>query len=400
MDLAAIGADAAAAKALVLGGDRLHLGNRAGAIGLQRRHAHLLGGLQVVQYRRIIAGMHHRRAAAWHTGNELVGKRAAALIQIPIKALGQRQALAHVQPQRMHIGQEHQQAGHPHLDAEFLDLLDGVDGVRTGIGQAQHLGAGCLRLDQEGREIGRAGERGANRADHLAAGGLDELADIALQRMAEGIVGGDKKPAIAAGLDHGAAGRLGQHIGVVDPVQRIGVARLARQVGTGRTGGDHRLVLVAPHIRDGQGDRGIRQIDHQVDAVAVVPLARHAHADIGLVLVVGGHDLNLDRRVGGHELGGGDVGGGDRAGAGDVLVRPGHVGQHADLDGARLGAGRGEGKGGNGPDSGRGAKQRTTRKAHEVKVSLEVAVADCGVRFACWTARQRNGGRDPGYTPR
>ena len=42
------------------------------------------------------------------------------------------------------------------LDAEFGRLLHRVDGVAAGIGEADHLGLGALRLQQERGEIGGA----------------------------------------------------------------------------------------------------------------------------------------------------------------------------------------------------------------------------------------------------
>jgi hypothetical protein len=73
----------------------------------------------------------------------------------------------------MHVGDEHQQAGQGLGlgDAELGGLLDGVDGVAAGIGEADHLRLGGLRLEQEGGEVG--GKRVAHGAQHLAAVGLD-----------------------------------------------------------------------------------------------------------------------------------------------------------------------------------------------------------------------------------
>jgi hypothetical protein len=73
------------------------------------------------------------------------------------------------------VGDEHQHAGQALSaldDAELGRLLDRVDGVAAGIGQADDLGLGGLGLQQEGREVGGR-ERRAHAAQHLAAGGLD-----------------------------------------------------------------------------------------------------------------------------------------------------------------------------------------------------------------------------------
>src|SRR3546814_2153367 len=73
-------------------------------------------------------------------------------------------------------------------DAELGCLLDGVDGVAAGIGEADYLGAGGLRLQQERGEVAGA-ERMPHGTQHLATCRLDHGCGIALQRVAEGVVG-------------------------------------------------------------------------------------------------------------------------------------------------------------------------------------------------------------------
>ena len=58
------------------------------------------------------------------------------------------------------------------------------------------------------------------RAEHLAAIGVDDRGGVALQRVAEGVVGGEEEPGVAAGLHQRLAGAVGQHVGVVGPVNR------------------------------------------------------------------------------------------------------------------------------------------------------------------------------------
>ena len=82
-------------------------------------------------------------------------------------------------------------------DAELAACFDRVDGVAAGVGQADDLGLGRLGLQQEGREVAGA-QRHLDAAQHLAAGRLDHVAGVALQRMAEGVVGGQEEPAVAA----------------------------------------------------------------------------------------------------------------------------------------------------------------------------------------------------------
>src|SRR6185503_21235758 len=100
--------------------------------------------------------------------------------------------------ERLHVGGEDQQAGQLLAaldDAELAGLLDRVDGVLAGIGEADDLGLGSLGLQQEGREVLRA-ERMTYAAEHLAAGLLDDFADVALERVTEGVVGGEEEPAV------------------------------------------------------------------------------------------------------------------------------------------------------------------------------------------------------------
>ena len=164
--------------------------------------ARRLHRLQVVQHAGIDAGLHHGRHVAVVLFGEPLRPLARLVVEIPVEAFGQHQALRGLETQRMHVGEEHQKPGQRLAalgDAEFGGLLDRVDGVAAGIGEADHLGARRLRLQQEGREVG-AREGMADRADDFAAGRLDDRCRVALQRVAEGVVGGQEEPLLAAGL--------------------------------------------------------------------------------------------------------------------------------------------------------------------------------------------------------
>src|SRR3546814_7805918 len=52
---------------------------------------------------------------------------------------------------------------------------------------------------------------------HLATCRLDHGCGIALQRVAEGVVGCQEEPGVATGLDHRTAGAVGPRPGVVCP---------------------------------------------------------------------------------------------------------------------------------------------------------------------------------------
>src|SRR5215510_13392335 len=84
-------------------------------------------------------------------------------------------------------------------DAEFRCLLDRVDGVAAGIGKPDDFRLRGLRLQQERREIG-AGEWVAHFAQYLAAALHHDRFGVALERVAEGVVGGEEEPGVAAAL--------------------------------------------------------------------------------------------------------------------------------------------------------------------------------------------------------
>src|SRR6267154_5989843 len=98
--------------------------------------------------------------------------------------------------------------------AEFGRLLDRVGGVSAGVGEPDHFCLRGLRLQQEGREVGCV-ERMSYSAKHLAAIGGNDRGSIAFERVAEGIIGGQEKPAVATSLGQRLAGAVGEHVGVV-----------------------------------------------------------------------------------------------------------------------------------------------------------------------------------------
>ena len=234
----------------------------------------------------------------------------------------------------MHVGQEDQQTGELLAaldDAEFGRLLDRVDRVAAGIGETDDLGARGLRLQQIGREIRRV-QRMPHLAQHLAAVFLDDGGGVALQRMPERIIDGDKEPGVAARLDDGAAGAVGERDRVVGPVHRGRGAGFAGQIGRGGAGDQDDLVLGPRHLLHRQRDARRGQVGDHIDPVLVEPFAGDRGGDIGLVLMVGADDFDLLAVQRAAEIGDGHFDRLDRAGAGKIGIKAGHVGQHADLD--------------------------------------------------------------------
>src|SRR6202023_3351247 len=121
---------------------------------------------------------------------------------------------------------------------------------------------------------------------------LDHIGGVALQRHAERVIGGDEEPGVLAALDQGFARDIGQRVGIVGPVHGVGRAGDAGNVGAAAAGIDVDPVLLAGQRRDRQRDRRGRDVEDRVDLVIVIPVAGDIDADIGLVLVIGGDDLD------------------------------------------------------------------------------------------------------------
>src|SRR5579871_3354897 len=111
---------------------------------------------------------------ALHALLETLGKGPRPVIHVPVKSLREVQPLRGLQTERVNVGDKEQErckflpaCG----DAEFGRLLDRVGRIGAGIGKADNLGLGGLRLQQEGGEISGA-DRSLDTAEHLAAYGL------------------------------------------------------------------------------------------------------------------------------------------------------------------------------------------------------------------------------------
>ena len=134
----------------------------------------------------------------------------------------------------MHIRNQHQKSRHALIggpsDAELGRLLQAVDRITPGIGQRDHFGLRTLRLQQVRGEVGGA-ERMTDSAQHRASRRCDEAGGVALQRMAEGVVGGEEEPGVGVLLQERFRDRGGFRIGVVGKVEAVGRALLAGKIG-------------------------------------------------------------------------------------------------------------------------------------------------------------------------
>ena len=319
--------------------ERLELGvDRLGLVGARGLH-----GLQVGQDRRVGAGLDHVRhaAGALHVA---LPESPGLVVGVPVPALGERQALRHLEPEPVHLREGEQQRRE--LLAAFDDavlgrLLDRVGGVEAGIGEPDHLGLRALRLEQERGEV-LVRERVADAAQHLAVIGEHHAAGIGLEGRAEGVVGGEEVPGVAPGPGQRAAGADRERPRVVGPVVAVGRAGLAGEVAGSRPGGDRDLLLLLGQALDRQSHGGGGQLHDRVDAVAVVPLPRDGRGDVGLVLVVGREDLDRDAvDLAAHILHR-HLRGLDGALAAELRIEAGLVVEHADAQGiAGESAGRG-----------------------------------------------------------
>jgi hypothetical protein len=97
-----------------------------------------------------------------------------------------------VHPRGQHAGDGADDGGELHAaprQAELLRLLHAVHQVVAGHGEAEHLGAARARLQQEGGEVGGRGEGVDGGAEHPPARRLDGAGGVALDGVAEGVVG-------------------------------------------------------------------------------------------------------------------------------------------------------------------------------------------------------------------
>ena len=87
-----------------------------------------------------------------------------------------------------------------------------------------------MSLQQVAREVG-ARQRYADSADIRAAVGFDDRSGVALERVAESVVGGDEEPAIPARLYHFRAHPFCQGIGAGGELESIASTVLALVTG-------------------------------------------------------------------------------------------------------------------------------------------------------------------------
>ena len=110
----------------------------------------------------------------------------------------------------------------------------------------------------------------------------------------------------------------------------VGVAVLAGERGAGRPDGEERNMLLLVGGSDRQADPGVGAAELHGEAVRVGPFAELLLADVGLVLMVGGQDLDRLAEHRAAEIGDRHLDRLDAARADDVGVGPRHVVDVAD----------------------------------------------------------------------
>ena len=88
------------------------------------------------------------------------------------------------------------------------------------------------------------------------------------------------------------ADHVRQSVGVVAPVNAVGRARRAGEIGRCGTGQEQHAIFVRRQPLDRERHRGVRDVDDGVDLAVVVPVLRDAQADIRLVLMIGADHLD------------------------------------------------------------------------------------------------------------
>ena len=127
----------------------------------------------------------------------------------------------------MDIGQEHQERRRPHAlgQPEFSRRLERIREVGSGVGEAEDLRARALRLQEVGRKSDVPSGTRTSPATVPPPALTTSVAPL-LELRAEGIVGGEEEPALAALVEDRLGRAVGERGRVVAVVDRVGVQSL------------------------------------------------------------------------------------------------------------------------------------------------------------------------------
>ncbi len=159
-----------------------------------------LDGLEVVHRRRVVRSVGEGRTGLG-LGREPVREGAVLLVEVPVPGVGELGALELVDTERVDVGDEEQADGQLGLALEpgLVELLDEVDQVAAGVHRADDVRVVGRGLGDVGGEV-VVGERRRDALPDGAAGLGHLFGERLLHVLAEGVVGVDEVPLLAARL--------------------------------------------------------------------------------------------------------------------------------------------------------------------------------------------------------
>src|SRR5690554_929802 len=128
---------------------------------------------------------------------EALGPGASLFVEIIEPGGSELEALGGLQAHAAHVGAEQHHTGQylPCLsNPELTGTDNGIGGIGAGVIERDHIGAGRLSLQHEGREVVTR-KRMTSPTDNLTTIFDNHTLHIAFQRMAESIVGTEQIPA-------------------------------------------------------------------------------------------------------------------------------------------------------------------------------------------------------------
>ena len=164
---------------------------------------------------------------------------------------------------------------------------------------------------------------------------LDDVTGVLFQRITEGVVGGHEEPGIAARFHQRAAGANREGVGIVGPVEAVGLAGVAGQARGRRADDNVDFFHLLRQIVNRERDRGGRELGDHVDAFDLVPAPRDGGGQIGLVLMVRGDHLDFLAKHAAAKILDCQLGGLERPLAAIVGVDAGLIVQNSDFDALR-----------------------------------------------------------------
>ena len=168
------------------------------------------------------------------------------------------------------------------------------------------------------------------RADDGSTTGFNHGGGVALHILAVGVVDRNEVPGLSARIQVSLHGAKRLRVVVVGPVDAVGGAHLARQVGAGRAVENSDAVFFLCQVLHAGSHCGDADVENRPHA-AVVPLPRNGQAGVGFVEVIRLQQLDWAVEHLAAEVVNGQLGRDDRTWPGQVGDKAGHVADDADL---------------------------------------------------------------------